>query len=107
MKVMTVVGTRPELIRLSLVFQRLEEAGIEHHLVHTGQNYDERLSDIFFSELELPRPDSYLGVREDTVGRQIGEIVARSEAALLEFEPDALLILGDTNSGLSAISAAR
>jgi UDP-N-acetylglucosamine 2-epimerase (non-hydrolysing) len=107
MKVMTVVGTRPELIRLCLVFRRLEEAGIEHHLVHTGQNYDERLSDIFFSELELPRPDSYLGVREESVGRQIGEIVSRSEAALLEFEPDALLILGDTNSGLSAISAAR
>jgi UDP-N-acetylglucosamine 2-epimerase (non-hydrolysing) len=107
MKVMTVVGTRPELIRLSLVFRRLAEAGIEHHLVHTGQNYDARLSDIFFSELGLPEPDTYLGVRSERVGEQIGAIVARSEAAMLEFQPDALLILGDTNSGLSAISAAR
>ena len=107
MKVMTVVGTRPELIRLSLVFRRMQSAGIDHHLVHTGQNYDPRLSDIFFSELELPEPDAYLHVRSERVGEQIGAIVARSEAALLEFRPDALLILGDTNSGLSAIPAAR
>jgi UDP-N-acetylglucosamine 2-epimerase (non-hydrolysing) len=107
MRIMTVVGTRPELIRLSLVFERLEAAGIEHHLVHTGQNYDARLSDIFFSELSLPEPDAYLGIRAERVGAQIGEIVARSEAELLAFRPDALLILGDTNSGLSAIAAAR
>jgi UDP-N-acetylglucosamine 2-epimerase (non-hydrolysing) len=107
MKVMTVVGTRPELIRLSLVFERLEAAGVEHHLVHTGQNYDARLSDIFFSELGLPEPDAYLGIRAERVGEQIGEIVARSEAELLAFRPDAQLILGDTNSGLSAIVAAR
>jgi len=107
MKVMTVVGTRPELIRLSLVFQRLQAAGIDHHLVHTGQNYDARLSEIFFSELGLPEPDSYLGIRSERVGQQIGEIVARCEDAMLEFEPDALLILGDTNSGLSAIPAVR
>jgi UDP-N-acetylglucosamine 2-epimerase (non-hydrolysing) len=107
MRVMTVVGTRPELIRLSLVFRRLDEAGVEHHLVHTGQNYDARLSDIFFTELDLPEPDTYLGVRSERVGEQIGAIVARSEAAMLEFRPDALLILGDTNSGLSAIAAAR
>lgn len=105
MKVLTVVGTRPELIRLSLVFKRMERAGVEHHLIHTGQNYDERLSDIFFSELELPAPDSYLGVRSERVGEQIAQIVAGSEAAMLEFRPDALLILGDTNSGLSAIPA--
>lgn len=107
MRVMTVVGTRPELIRLSLVFRRLQEAGVEHHLVHTGQNYDARLSDIFFSELDLPTPDTYLGIRAEHVGRQIAEVVARSEAAILEQRPDALLILGDTNSGLSAIAAAR
>jgi UDP-N-acetylglucosamine 2-epimerase (non-hydrolysing) len=104
---MTVVGTRPELIRLSRVFPRLAAAGIEHHLVHTGQNYDPRLSDIFFSELGLPQSDSYLGIRAERVGEQIGAIVALSEAALLEFAPDALLILGDTNSGLSAIPAAH
>jgi UDP-N-acetylglucosamine 2-epimerase (non-hydrolysing) len=107
MRVMTVVGTRPELIRLALVFERLREAGIEHHLVHTGQNYNPRLSDIFFTELDLPEPDAYLGILAERVGEQIGEIVARSESELLAFRPDALLILGDTNSGLSAISAAR
>jgi UDP-N-acetylglucosamine 2-epimerase (non-hydrolysing) len=107
MKVMTVVGTRPELIRLVLLFQRFAEAGVEHHLVHTGQNYDERLSGIFFSELEIPAPDTYLGVRAERVGDQIGQIIGRSEAAMLEFRPDALLILGDTNSGLASISATR
>lgn len=104
---MTVVGTRPELIRLSLVFERLAEAGVEHHLVHTGQNYDVRLSEIFFEELGLPQPDAYLGIKTPNVGDQIGQVIARSEAELLSFEPDALLILGDTNSGLSAVAAAR
>ena len=104
---MTVVGTRPELIRLSLVFEQLAAAGVDHHLVHTGQNYDPRLSDIFFEELELPAPDAYLGIQETTVGAQIGEVISRSERELLSFEPDALLILGDTNSGLSAVAAAR
>src|SRR5918994_7057666 len=107
MKILTVVGTRPELIRLSLVFRRFKELGASHVLVHTGQNYAHRLSEIFFEELELPRPDEYLDVRAETVGAQIGQIVARSEAALLEHRPDALLVLGDTNSGLSAIAAAR
>ncbi len=107
MKVMTVVGTRPELIRLSLVFRRLSELGIEHVLVHTGQNYDVRLSQLFFDELGLPQPDVYLGVRADRVGEQIGQIISRGEVAMLEHRPDALLILGDTNSGLAAIAATR
>jgi UDP-N-acetylglucosamine 2-epimerase (non-hydrolysing) len=107
MRILTVVGTRPELIRLSLVFREMERAGIENHLVHTGQNYDPRLSDIFFEELELPAPDVYLGIREDRVGAQIGAVIARSEEVLLDVRPDALLILGDTNSGLSAIAAGR
>jgi UDP-N-acetylglucosamine 2-epimerase (non-hydrolysing) len=104
---MTVVGTRPELIRLSLTFERLAAAGVEHRLVHTGQNYDPRLSDIFFQELGLPAPDAYLGIRSAQVGRQIGEIIARSEDEMLGFGPDALLILGDTNSALSSIAAVR
>lgn len=104
---MTIVGTRPELIRLSLVFEMLADTGIENVLVHTGQNYDPRLSDIFFSELDLPTPDVYMGIRTDRVGEQIGQIIARSEAAMVHYEPDALLILGDTNSGLSAIAATR
>jgi UDP-N-acetylglucosamine 2-epimerase (non-hydrolysing) len=107
MKVMIVAGTRPEFIRLSLVLQRLAELDLDHVLVHTGQNYDPRLSDIFFSELGLRQPDEYLDVRAETVGHQIGHIVARSEDALRRHRPDALLVLGDTNSGLAAISAAR
>ena len=107
MKVATVVGTRPELIRLSLVFRSFERAGIDHVLIHTGQNFEPALSDVFFDELDLPSPKHYLGIREDTVGAQIGQIIARSERVLLDEQPDALLILGDTNSGLSAISATR
>jgi UDP-N-acetylglucosamine 2-epimerase (non-hydrolysing) len=106
-KLLTIVGTRPELIRLSLFFSLLPKAGVQHTLVHTGQNYDPRLSDVFFEELELPEPDAYLGVAAETVGAQIGAIVERSERVMLDVKPDALLILGDTNSGLSAISAAR
>jgi UDP-N-acetylglucosamine 2-epimerase (non-hydrolysing) len=107
MRVMTVVGTRPELIRLSLVFEQLAQAGVEHRLVHTGQNYEARLSDIFFDELGLPEPDAYLGIKADSVGEQIGAVIARAESKLLAFRPDALLVLGDTNSGLSAVAAAR
>lgn len=104
---MTVVGTRPELIRLSLVFERLAAAGVDNHLVHTGQNYDVRLSEIFFEELGLPEPDVFLGIKTARVGEQIGEVIGRSEVELLHARPDALLILGDTNSGLSAVAAAR
>ena len=104
---MTIVGTRPELIRLSLIFREFADSGVDHVLVHTGQNYDPLLSDIFFAELELPAPDVNLHIRSDRVGDQIGRIIADSEAAMLAYEPDALLILGDTNSGLSAVAAAH
>ena len=107
MKIVTVTGTRPEFIRLSLVFRELTAAGIENFLVHTGQNYDPLLSDIFFEELSLPAPDAYLDVRAGSVGEQIGHIVARVEPVILEQQPDALLILGDTNSSLAAIAGAR
>jgi len=106
-KLLTVVGTRPELIRLSLVLPALERAGVESLLLHTGQNFDERLSEIFFGELDLPAPDAHLGIRVTSVGRQIGEILAGVEAFMAAQKPDALLVLGDTNSGLSAIVAAR
>jgi UDP-N-acetylglucosamine 2-epimerase (non-hydrolysing) len=106
MKVLTILGTRPEIIRLSRVVPRLDEL-CEHVLVHTGQNYDEKLSDVFFEELEVRPPDRYLGVREATFGAQIGSIVIAAEAALLEERPDRLLVLGDTNSGLAAIAAKR
>jgi UDP-N-acetylglucosamine 2-epimerase (non-hydrolysing) len=107
MKVMVIAGTRPEFIRLSLVLKRFAEVGLGHVLVHTGQNYDTRLSDVFFAELGLPAPDEYLNVRADTVGQQIGHIITRSEDVLRRHKPGALLVLGDTNSGLSAIAAAR
>lgn len=107
MKVMTVVGTRPELIRLSLLFRQLDERGVDHVLVHTGQNYDVRLSQVFFDELGLPAPNVHLGVKAARVGEQIAQIISRGEGALLEHNPDALLILGDTDSGLTAIPATR
>jgi UDP-N-acetylglucosamine 2-epimerase (non-hydrolysing) len=106
MKVMTILGTRPEIIRLSRVIPLLD-ASVSHVLVHTGQNYDERLSAVFFDELGVRPPDAFMGVRADRPAAQIGQILERAEALLLEHRPDRLLILGDTNSGMSAIVARR
>lgn len=106
MKVMTILGTRPEIIRLSLIINLLDEHA-DHLLAHTGQNYDERLSDLFFQELHVRRPDVFLNVSGATFGAQAGEILARSETLFLEHRPDRVLILGDTNSGLAAITARR
>jgi UDP-N-acetylglucosamine 2-epimerase (non-hydrolysing) len=106
MKVLTVLGTRPEIIRLSLIIPRLDQL-CQHVLVHTGQNFDPRLNEIFFKELELRAPDHFLGVRGDTFGEQIGGILAESEKVIQAERPDRLLILGDTNSGLAAVVAKR
>jgi UDP-N-acetylglucosamine 2-epimerase (non-hydrolysing) len=106
MKVMTVLGTRPEIIRLSRIIEKLDGL-CRHTLVHTGQNFDPNLNDLFFQELGVRRPDYFLGVRGETFGAQIGQIIAESERVLLKERPDRLLILGDTNSGLSAIVAKR
>jgi UDP-N-acetylglucosamine 2-epimerase (non-hydrolysing) len=106
MKIMTILGTRPEIIRLSLVIPLLDRFS-QHILVHTGQNYDDRLSQVFFDELGVRKPDVYMGVRAAGFGGQIGQILERSEALFLEYHPDRLLILGDTNSGLAAIIARR
>ncbi|MBC8492639.1 MAG: UDP-N-acetylglucosamine 2-epimerase (non-hydrolyzing) [Chloroflexi bacterium] len=106
MKVMTILGTRPEIIRLSLIIEKLDRL-CEHVLVHTGQNFDPGLSDVFFQELGVRQPDHFLGVRGDTFGEQIGKIIAASERVLLTERPDRLLVLGDTNSGLAAIIAKR
>ncbi|MHB0877600.1 MAG: non-hydrolyzing UDP-N-acetylglucosamine 2-epimerase [Anaerolineae bacterium] len=106
MKVMTVLGTRPEIIRLSRVIAKLD-AGCDHVLVHTGQNYDERLGGIFFDELKVRRPDHYLGVRGDGFADQVAQILTRGAAVLKEVCPDRVLVLGDTNSGLVAYIAAR
>ena len=106
MKVMTIMGTRPEIIRLSRVIEKLDRFS-DHVLVHTGQNYDPNLNDIFFEELRVRKPNYYLGVRGETFGEQIGKIIAASEQVLRDEMPDKLLLLGDTNSSLSAIPAKR
>ena len=106
MRVMTVLGTRPEIIRLSLVAQRLDRYA-DHLLVDTGQNYDDRLSGLFYRELGVRKPDFFLGVRGSGFGEQVGQILTRIEPLLLEHRPDRLLVLGDTNSGLTAIVARR
>jgi UDP-N-acetylglucosamine 2-epimerase (non-hydrolysing) len=106
MKIMTILGTRPEIIRLSRVIPLLDEHA-EHVLVHTGQNYDDRLSRLFFEELGVRAPDENLGIHASSAGAQIGLILERCEELLVRHHPDRLLILGDTNSGLSAIIARR
>lgn len=106
MKIVTVLGTRPEIIRLSLIIPLLDQHA-DHVLVHTGQNFDERLNDIFFQELGVRRPDVNLGVHAECFGEQAGQILARIEPVLMQHRPDRVLILGDTNSGLSAIVARR
>jgi UDP-N-acetylglucosamine 2-epimerase (non-hydrolysing) len=103
---MTVLGTRPEIIRLSRVIPLLDEAS-DHVLVHTGQNFHPGLSDVFFDELGVRSPDRYLGVKGETFAEQIGLLLTRIEPLFRESHPDRLLILGDTNSGLVSIVARR
>jgi UDP-N-acetylglucosamine 2-epimerase (non-hydrolysing) len=106
MKILTILGTRPEIIRLSQVIRILDRES-QHVLVHTGQNYDASLSDQFFAELDVRTPDEQLGIRESGMGAQIGRILEATEQLLRAHRPDRLLILGDTNSGMSAIIARR
>jgi UDP-N-acetylglucosamine 2-epimerase len=106
LKLMTILGTRPEIIRLSEVIKKCDKY-FEHILVHTGQNWDYTLNQIFFEDLGLREPDYYLEAVGEDLGETIGNIIAKSYKVLSEVKPDALLILGDTNSALSAISAKR
>ncbi|MFA7373592.1 MAG: non-hydrolyzing UDP-N-acetylglucosamine 2-epimerase [bacterium] len=106
MKVMTVVGTRPEIIRLSRVMAALDRY-VEHVIVHTGQNYDYELNEVFFEDLEIRRPDCFLEAAGKTACETVGQIIARIDDMLGEVKPDALLILGDTNSCLAAYPAKR
>jgi UDP-N-acetylglucosamine 2-epimerase (non-hydrolysing) len=106
MKVATVVGTRPEIIRLSRVMAALDRH-VEHVILHTGQNYDYELNQIFFDDLEIRKPDHFLDAAGANAAETIGLVIARTDAALATIQPDAVLILGDTNSCLAAISAKR
>jgi len=106
LKVVTIMGTRPEIIRLSRIIPKLDKL-CDHILVHTGQSYDYNLSQVFFDELGVRKPDYFLGVKSKTFSEQIGRIFIESERVFLKEKPDRLLILGDTNSALSAVIAKR
>ena len=106
MKVMTIVGTRPEIIRLSRVMAKLDQY-TEHVLVHTGQSYDYELNEIFFRDLDIRKPDYFLGAAGTTAAETIGQMIIKIDPLLAEMQPEALLVLGDTNSCLTAIPAKR
>jgi len=108
LKVMTVVGTRPEIIRLSAVINKLDESeAIDHVLVHTGQNYDYELNEVFFNDFNLKKPDYFLNAATGTAVETIGNILVKIDPILEDVKPDAFLVLGDTNSCLCAIAAKR
>lgn len=106
LKVMTVVGTRPEIIRLAATIRQLEK-DTNHILVHTGQNYDYELNEVFFEDLGLRRPDHFLQADTSSLGVVLGSILAKTEEVLIQEKPDAMLVLGDTNSCISALIAKR
>ena len=106
LKLMTIVGTRPEVIKLSEILKK-SDIYFEHIIVHTGQNYDYKLNKVFFEELGIREPDIYLNVVGKTLGETMGNILSKSYEVLSKEVPDALLVLGDTNSCLSVISAKR
>jgi len=106
MKVATIIGTRPEIIRLSRVMAALDRH-LQHVIIHTGQNYDYELNQVFFEDMEIRKPDFYLDAVGKTPAETIGNVIARSDAVLRQMQPDAVLVLGDTNSCLAAIAAKR
>ncbi len=106
MKVVTVLGTRPEIIRLSAVMKMLDKH-VDHVIVHTGQNYDYELNEVFFEDLGVRRPDHFMNVDTSSLGKVYGNILIKTEEILLQEKPDAVLILGDTNSAIAAIIAKR
>jgi len=108
LKVLTVVGTRPEIIRLSAIIKRLNESNsIDHYLIHTGQNYDKELNEIFFEDLNIKKPDHYLDAASNSPSSTVGNILISLEPLLKKIDPDSFLVLGDTNSCLSSIVAKK
>ena len=105
-KILTILGTRPEIIRLSCIIPKLD-AACEHYVLHTGQNYDNNLSELFFQELELRKPNKIIDSKSQSFGEQLGKIFIGVEQAINEFNPTKVLVLGDTNSGLSAFIVER
>ena len=106
LKVVTIIGTRPEIIRLSRLIPKLDEFA-EHLVVHTGQNFDHQLNDVFFEDLELRKPDYFMNVDTTSFGTVMGDTLRKSEELLLREKPDAVMILGDTNSAIAAVVAER
>lgn len=106
LKLMTIVGTRPEIIKMSSIIKKSDRY-FSHILVHTGQNYDYQLNEVFFKDLGLREPDYYLGVVGENLGQTMGNVISKSYELMSEVRPDALIVLGDTNSCLSVISAKR
>src|SRR3990172_7104092 len=100
MKVMTIMGTRPEMIKMWPVLKKLDELNFEHIFVHTGQNHTKELKDFFFHDLELREPDYYLDIDTSSYGKEVADIIRKSDELFQKAKPDALIILGDTHSGL-------
>ncbi|WLD94952.1 non-hydrolyzing UDP-N-acetylglucosamine 2-epimerase [Alkalihalobacillus sp. AL-G] len=107
MKIVTILGTRPEIIRLSLIIKKLDQWADKHTLIHTGQNFHYELNEIFFKELDLRLPDYILQTKQQSLGQQLATMFEKIEQILIEEQPDKVLVLGDTNSALSAILAER
>jgi UDP-N-acetylglucosamine 2-epimerase (non-hydrolysing) len=106
LKLMTIVGTRPEIIKMSVIIKKSDKY-FDHILVHTGQNYDYTLNEVFFKDLGLRKPDYYLGVVGDNIGQTMGNVISNSYELMAKVKPDAVIVLGDTNSCLCVISAKR
>ena len=106
LKLMTILGTRPEIIKMSEIIKK-SDAYFDHIIVHTGQNYDYTLNEVFFKELDLRKPDHYLDVVGDNLGQTMGNVIAKSYEIMIREQPDAIIVLGDTNSCLSVLSAKR
>jgi UDP-N-acetylglucosamine 2-epimerase (non-hydrolysing) len=107
MKVMSIFGTRPEMIKMWGTLKKLDDLNFEHVMVHTGQNFTPELKDFFFQDLQLRKPDHELGIDTSSYGKEVADVIAKSDALMEKVKPDALLILGDTYSGLSVLPAAN
>ena len=107
MKVMTILGTRPEMIKMWPVLKKLDASNFEHIMVHTGQNYTKELKDYFFRDLELRKPDFELGISVATYGEEVADVIKKSDELFKKVKPDALIVLGDTYSGLSVLPASH